>query len=56
MLRSGARSAQSDVLGGSHARSRQDVDPPERNGVYVQKVHGEDGLGLCREELAPGRT
>jgi hypothetical protein len=34
----------------------QDVDPPERNGVYVQKVHGEDGLGLCREELAPGRT
>jgi hypothetical protein len=33
----------------------QDVDPPERNGVYVQKVHGEDGLGLCREELAPGR-
>jgi hypothetical protein len=34
----------------------QDVDPPERNGVYVQKVHGQDGLDLCREELAPGRT
>ena len=31
----------------------QDVDPPERDGVYVQKVHGEDGLGLCGEELAP---
>ena len=34
----------------------QDVDPPERDGVYVQKVHGEDGLGLGGEELAPGRT
>ncbi|MCA1703095.1 MAG: hypothetical protein LC808_07425, partial [Actinobacteria bacterium] len=29
----------------------QDVDPPERDGVYVQEVHGQDGLGLCREEL-----
>jgi len=34
----------------------QDVDPSERDGVYVQEVHGEDGFGLCGEELAPGRT
>lgn len=34
----------------------QEVDPPKRNGVSVQKVHGEDGLGLGGEELTPGRT
>jgi hypothetical protein len=34
----------------------QDVDSPKRNGIYVQEFHGEDGFGLCGEELVPGRT
>ncbi|HET9258471.1 MAG TPA: hypothetical protein VFO16_25205 [Pseudonocardiaceae bacterium] len=34
----------------------QDVDPPEHDGVYVREVHGQDGVGLGSEELAPGRT
>ena len=32
------------------------VDPSEEHGVHVHDVHGEDGLGLRGEELAPGRT
>jgi hypothetical protein len=34
----------------------QRVNPPETRGVHVHEIHGEDGLGLCGEELAPGRT
>jgi hypothetical protein len=32
----------------------QGVDSPEHHGVHRDEVHGEDGLGLCGEELAPG--
>jgi hypothetical protein len=34
----------------------QGVDPGEEHGVHVHEVHGEDGLGLRGEELAPGWT
>jgi len=34
----------------------QRVDPGEKHGVHVHEVHGQDGLRLGGEELAPGRT
>ncbi len=34
----------------------QRVDPSEHHGVDVHDVHGQDGLRLCGEELAPGRA
>ena len=33
-----------------------DVEAAQEDGVDVGKVDGEDGVGLCGEELAPGRT
>ena len=34
----------------------EDVDPFQRDRVDVQEVHRQDGLGLCSEELLPGRA
>jgi hypothetical protein len=34
----------------------QRIEPSEKYGVHVHKVHGQDGLGLRGEELAPGRA
>jgi hypothetical protein len=31
-------------------------DPPEKHGVHRHEIHGQDGLRLRGEELAPGRT
>jgi hypothetical protein len=34
----------------------QRIDPSEQHGVHVHEIHGQDGLGLRGEELAPGWT
>jgi hypothetical protein len=34
----------------------QRVDPGDKHGAHVHEIHGQDGLGLRGEELAPGRT
>jgi hypothetical protein len=34
----------------------QDVEPAEEDGVDVGEVDREDRVGLCRQELSPGRA
>jgi hypothetical protein len=34
----------------------QDVEAAQEDGVDVGEVDGEDGVGLCGQELSPGRT
>jgi len=34
----------------------QGVDPSQHHSVDMDEVHGQDGLGLCGEKLAPGEA